>query len=191
MKIGEKTFVSLSYTLRVAGEVVDSAPADNPLKFVYGAGYLLPKFEEQIKGLGKGDKFEFTLTPAEGYGETMTEAIVDIPKTVFMVDGAIEDDLLIVGNQIPMSTADGQHLIGVVKEVTDESVKMDFNHPMAGKTLDFSGEIVDVREATDADYMNGMAASGCNCGDCGDGCGDDCDCEEEGEQKGGCSCGCC
>lgn len=182
MKIGEKTFVSLTYTLKVGGEIVDATTAERPLEFVYGAGFLLPKFEEHINGLKAGDKFEFTLSPADGYGETIAEAIVELPKSVFMVDGNIEDGLLVVGNQIPMSTADGQHLIGVVKEVADETVKMDFNHPMAGKTLDFSGEIVGVREATDADMMQGMGG-GCNCGDgdCADGnCGD-----------GGCGCGGC
>lgn len=175
MKIGEKTFVSLSYTLKVDGEVVDSAPASSPLEFVFGAGYLLPKFEENIKGLEKGDKFEFTLSAAEGYGETVEDAVVDLPKSVFMIDGQIEDGLLEIGNQVPMSTADGQHLLGTVKEVGEESVKMDFNHPMAGKTLDFSGEIVDVREATDEDLMGGMmAGGGCDCG-C-ESCGDDSGC---------------
>ncbi len=203
MKIGEKTFVSLSYELKVGGELVDSAPADRPLEFVFGAGYLLPKFEENIKGLGKGDKFKFTLTPAEGYGESVADAIVDLPKDIFMIDGAIEDGLLDIGNQVPMSTADGQHLVGTVKEVGEDSVKMDFNHPMAGKVLNFSGEVVDVREATDEDLMGGMmAGGGCGCGcgcddscDCGcnDGaecnCDDDCGCGCNDEQS-SCGCGC-
>lgn len=180
MKIAEKTFVSLSYTLTVDGQVVDQASAEQPLSFVYGAGYLLPKFEEHITGLAEGDKYEFTLTPAEGYGETIAEAIVDLPKSVFMIDGAIEDGLLEVGNQIPMSTADGQRMIGVVKEVADETVKMDFNHPMAGKTLNFTGAVVGVREATEADMMPAGCSGGCNSESCdSESCGD-----------GGCNCGC-
>lgn len=178
MKIGEKTFVSLAYALTVDGNVVDSTTAEHPLEFVYGAGYLLPKFEENIKGLSVGEKFQFTLTPAEGYGETIAEAIVELPNSVFMIDGKVEDGLLVVGNQIPMSTADGQHMVGVVAEVLAESVKMDFNHPMAGKTLNFSGEIVGVRESTDADLMQGMMAAGggCNCGCEGGDCDDNCGC---------------
>lgn len=174
MKIGEKTFVSLVYTLKVGGEVVDSTTKENPLSFVFGAGYLLPKFEEQISGLEPGDKFEFTLQPADGYGEVIAEAVVELPKDVFMVDGAIEDGLLTVGNQIPMSTADGQHLLGIVAEVTEDKVKMDFNHPMAGKVLDFSGEIIDVREATEADYMAGMGGGCDDCGSDPDSCGCGC-----------------
>ena len=176
MKIGEKTFVSLVYKLEVEGQVVDSTTSENPLKFPFGAGYLIPKFEENINGLGAGDKFEFTLAPAEGYGEVNEQAVVELPVSVFMIDGKVEDGLLTVGNQIPMSTADGQHMMGVVREVGLENVKMDFNHPMAGKTLNFSGEILEVREATEEDYFHGMGAS--DCGDC-DGGGDS-----------GCSCGC-
>lgn len=183
MKIGEKTFVSLTYTLEVGGQVVDTATKENPLGFVYGAGYLLPKFEEHIAGLGAGDKFQFTLSAADGYGEVIEEAIVDLPKATFVVNGEIEDGLLTVGNSIPMSTADGRHLLGLVLEVSDEVVKMDFNHPMAGKTLNFSGEIVEVREATDEDYFHGMQSDGCGCGECG---GGDCDSNE-----GGCDCGGC
>ena len=177
MKIGEKTFVSLTYTLTVDGHVVDSATKENPLAFPFGAGYLLPKFEEHINGLSAGDKFEFTLPAADGYGEVVEQAIVELPVSVFMVDGKVEDGLLTIGNQIPMSTADGQHLMGLVRAVTLDTVRMDFNHPMAGKTLNFSGEIVEVREATDEDYFHGMEA--CDCGDC-----------EGGEKKGGCNCGC-
>ncbi|MCC8036318.1 MAG: peptidylprolyl isomerase [Rikenellaceae bacterium] len=184
MRIGEKTFVSLAYRLTVDGQVVDSTTADKPLEFVYGAGYLLPKFEQNIAGLEKGDTFQFTLTADEGYGDTIAEAVTDLPKSVFMVDGTIEEGLLDIGNQIPMSTADGQHLIGVVKSLDGDTVTMDFNHPMAGKTLDFSGEIIGVREATDQDMMQGMAAAsaGCSCSDC-----DDSSC---GSHEGGCGCGC-
>lgn len=176
MKIGEKTFVSLSYTLNVGGEIVDSAPADRPLEFVYGAGFLLPKFEENIKGLEPGGKFEFTLTPAEGYGEIIPEAIAELGKEIFMVDGTVEEGLLTVGNQIPMSTADGQHLIGVVEEVGETTVKMNFNHPLAGKTLNFSGEVVGVRASTDEDLMM-LGGGGCGCDSCSDDeCGGSCDC---------------
>lgn len=185
MKIGENTFVSLSYALNVNGEVVDSTTAENPLQFVYGAGYLLPKFEENITGLSVGDSFEFTLTAADGYGEVMAEALVELPKSVFMIDGAVEDGLLELGNQIPMSTQDGQRLLGVVKILTDEMVTMDFNHPMAGQTLNFSGTIVGVREATDEDMMHGQVA--------GEGCGCGCSCEDGGCEDGDCGdkdCGC-
>lgn len=175
MKIGEKTFVSLSYELKVGGEIVDSAPKDRPLEFPFGAGFLLPAFEKNIEGLKVGDKFEFTLTPENGYGPVVLEAIVELPLEIFQVDGKVEEGLLTVGNRVPMSTADGQHLLGVVVAVELDKVRMDFNHPMAGKTLDFSGEVVGVREATEEDFMGMMGGCGGSCGSEGD-CDDSCDC---------------
>jgi len=180
MKIGENSFVSLSYTLKVAGKIEDQSPEGQPLEFPYGKGLLLPKFEEAIKGLGKGEKFAFTLSPGDGYGETMLEAIVELPVSSFMIDGKVEEGLLTVGNLIPMATQDGQQMVGKVTATGLEKVTLDFNHPMAGKTLDFSGEILDVREASDADmapFM--MGAGGCGCG-----CDDETDCDS------GCGCGC-
>lgn len=180
MKIGEKTFVSLSYELKVDGEVVETVTAESPLQFVYGAGYLLPAFETHLTGKSKGDKFAFQLDADSAYGNYMPEAIVELPKEVFMIDGKVEDGLLEVGNVLPMSDNQGNRMQGVVKEVGADTVTMDFNHPMAGKELNFSGTVVDVREATDADMMMGegcCCSGGCGEGGCGEGCSDDCGCQ--------------
>ncbi len=189
MKIGENSFVSVSYTLRSGGDVVESVGADRPLEFIFGAGYLMPSFESHLAGLTVGDKFSFTLKPEEAYGEVIAEAIVELPKSIFMIDGVIEDGLLELGNQLPMTDNMGNRMLGTVMAVGEESVKMDFNHPMAGRTLDFEGEVVGIREATEEDFMRGqMASGGCGCG-CGD-CSDDCGCEEEGgcADEQGCNC---
>jgi len=173
MKVEEKKFVELSYTLVVDGNVADQATAEHPLGFVFGAGYLLPAFEKNIAGLGVGDKFEFTLDPENGYGMPNPDMTVDLPLSTFEVNGEIEEGLLTVGNQIPMMTGDGMQLLGRVAAVEGDKVKMDFNHPMAGKTLNFSGEIVSIREATEADYPHAHGG-GCSCGCHGD-CSDDCE----------------
>ena len=189
MKIGEKTFVSLSYELKVDGETVETVTAESPLEFVYGAGYLLPKFEAHLTGLGKGDEFAFRLDAADAYGEQIADAVVELPKEVFMIDGKIEDGLLEVGNQLPMSDNMGNRLVGTVKSVSGDTVTMDFNHPMAGKTLDFKGKIVGVREATDADMMHGHAAAGGGCDCCGGGdCDDSGSCCGGDHGKNGCGC---
>ena len=125
-----------------------------------------------------GDKVSFTLAPADGYGEIVPEAIVDLPKNIFMIDGKLAEEMLFVGNQIPMSDSQGNRMLGVVKEVAEETVKMDFNHPMAGKTLNFDVEVVEVRDVTPEDLA---AQGGCNCG-----CHGDC----EGGCDGGCEGGC-
>jgi FKBP-type peptidyl-prolyl cis-trans isomerase SlyD len=100
-----------------------------------------------------------------------------------MIDGKVAEDILFVGSQIPMSTADGHPMMGIVKEVKEESVTMDFNHPMAGKTLNFDVTVVDVRETTPED-LSKIMGGGCSCGDCGGGCG-------ESECGDGCNCGGC
>ena len=172
MKVENGKMVSVDYKLTVDGQVADQATAEAPLKFVYGIGMLLPKFEEYLLGLEPGDKYSFTLSPEEGYGVSNPQMVIDVPKAAFEIEGQIEEGLLTIGNRIPMMTQMGQPVVGVVVEVTDEAVKMDFNHPMADKTLNFEGEVVDVHEATDEDYPHSCGC-GCGSGDCG--CEGDCE----------------
>ncbi len=172
--------VAVDYKLTVNGEVADQSQAGAPLQFVCGTGMLLPKFEEAIMDKEAGESVAFTLTPEEGYGQINPEAIVELPKTIFEVEGVVPDDMLFEGNRIPMADAQGNRLVGVVKSVGEESIMMDFNHPMAGETLNFEVTVVMVRDVTPEDMApqggcGGGGCSDCNCdgnGDCGDeGCG--------------------
>lgn len=172
MKIEKGKFVSLAYELTVDGKIEDKSPEGQPLEFVFGVGVLLPKFEENIEGKVKGDKFAFTLQAEEGYGVHRPEMVAELPKNIFEVNGKIEEGLLEIGNIIPMQTGDGQRLLGRVYQIAGDNVTMDFNHPMAGKVLNFTGEVIDVREATEEDYPS---RGSCDCG-CED--GKDCNCEE-------------
>ena len=185
MKVENSKMVSVHYTLTVDGAIADQSREGQPLQFICGAGMLLPKFEGAIMGKEPGEKVSFTLEPKDGYGEIIPEAVVDLPKTIFMVDGKLAEEILFVGSQVPMSDAQGNRMLGIVKEVSEETVKMDFNHPMAGKTLNFDVEVVEVRDVTPEDLA---AQGGCNCGchgDCESGCdhdhcGDGCEgCGEE------------
>ncbi len=185
MKVAQNKMVSVDYKLTVDGQIADQSMPGQPLEFIYGTGMLLPKFEEAILDKEPGEKVSFTLAPEDGYGEIHPEAIVDLPKTIFMVDGKLAEDILFVGSQVPMADAQGNRMIGTIKEVGEESVKMDFNHPMAGKTLNFEVEVVAVREVTPEDLApKGGCSCGCDCsGDCENGCGE--------EHDGGCDCGHC
>ncbi len=183
MKISENQLVSLAYELNVDGTVVDSANAERPLEFIFGMGMLLPTFEANIEGKEKGDTFSFTLTPEEGYGAINDQAIVELPKEIFMVDGVVAENLLTIGNALPMGDSQGNRMMGVVTAVGESSVTMDFNHPMAGKTLNFSGSVLEVRPSTEEDAVRFFGnGEGCSCGcekegDCGDGsCGEGCNC---------------
>ena len=203
MKITQNAVVEFSYELEVDGQVVDHTTKEKPLDYIHGTGSLLPKLEAHIEGMEAGDKFEITLAPADGYGEVDPQRIIDLPKAAFEVNGEVREDLLVPGNTIPMMNSMGGVIPGVVLEVTADSVKMDLNHQMAGKTLHFTGEIVSVREATEkelTDGLHGEYVHSCGCG--GGGChGGGCHGGERGghegecggcgsDHEGECGCGC-
>lgn len=187
MKVEKNKMVAVDYKLTVDGQIADQSRPGQPLEFICGTGMLLPKFEAAIEGKEPGEKVAFTLEPKDGYGEIIAEAIVDLPKTIFMVDGKLAEDILFVGSQVPMSDAQGNRMLGTIREIADETVKMDFNHPMAGKTLDFEVEVVSVRDVTPEDLASkGGCSCGCDHGDCGH---EGCDCDHDGCDHDGCDCG--
>lgn len=158
MKVGNQKVVSLTYELRqkdAAGELIQKVEKDRPFVYLFGVGGLLPKFEESLSGLEAGNEFSFELSAKEGYGEHNPEAIIDLDKKIFEVDGKIDENLLQVGNQITMQDQNGNPLDGVVMEIGDDKVKMDFNHPLAGMDLHFSGNILEVREASKEELDHG------------------------------------
>ncbi|WP_339735193.1 FKBP-type peptidyl-prolyl cis-trans isomerase [uncultured Sunxiuqinia sp.] len=197
MAITKNKMVSLTYDLRIEGangELIEQATAEKPLNFVYGAGLMMPKFEALLEGLEQGNDFNINLSCDEAYGQIDENAIVDLPKHLFLVEGKFDDEIIKVGNTVPMMSASGQRMNGLVLEITDEIVKMDFNHPLAGEDLFFKGKVLEVREATDEEIA-ATVQGGCGCGSggsCNDGgCGcEDESCATEGASAGGCGCGC-
>ena len=187
MKVEMNKMVAVDYKLTVDGQIADQSRPGQPLEFIFGTGMLLPKFEAAIEGKEPGEKVAFTLEPKDGYGELIAEAIVELPKTIFMVDGKIAEDILFEGSQIPMADSQGNRMVGLVKAVGEETVTMDFNHPMAGKTLNFEVEVISVRDVTPEDLQGN-----CSCGHCGGECGGDCEegCGGEHHHE-GCDCGHC
>lgn len=158
MTISENKVVTLVYQLRVDdnnGDVIETVEKDKPFVFLYGAGLMLPKFEEHLTNLKAGDDFEFTLQSEDAYGLATEEAVMDLPKNIFEVEGEIEDGLLEEGNVIPMQNNEGNKFNGVVVEVKEDTVTMDFNHPLAGDNLHFKGNIIEVREATKEEIDHG------------------------------------
>ncbi|WP_346858135.1 FKBP-type peptidyl-prolyl cis-trans isomerase [uncultured Draconibacterium sp.] len=197
LEIGKYKMVKLTYDLYVDdqnGEMIEQATAERPLEFLYGAGMMLPKFETELAGLKQDEQFEIKLDKNDAYGEVNNDAVVELPKSVFLVDGKIDDELIKIGNTVPMMSSNGQRMNGLVLEITDEAVKMDFNHPLAGEDLYFSGKVVEVREASDEEVAQilsgGSGGCGCGSGGCGDGA-DSCGTDSCGtDSGGGCGCGC-
>ena len=157
MKIEKDTVVTLDYELQTSEKqgprtFVEKTSPENPLTFLFGAGNLLPYFEDQIHGKEPGDGFEFDIDAANGYGEYDKESIVELPKTAF--EGA-DPTLLQPGKVVPMMDNQGHHLSGTIRDVKADAVLMDFNHPLAGKSLHFKGTISDVRLATAEEISHG------------------------------------
>lgn len=199
MKISTNKFVALSYDLNVGEgeerELMERATAETPLEFIYGTNSMLEAFEKNIEGLAEGDSFNFILSPEEAYGEYDDEHVVDLPRNIFEQDGKLNEEVIFEGNTVPMMDTNGNRLNGSVVEVKDDVIVMDFNHPLAGETLNFEGKVLSVRESTPEEIAALFAPQGgCGCGS-GCGCGDDeegsCGCGSgEKEMAGGCGSGC-
>ena len=134
--------VKIEYTLTVDGEKVDSSEGRGPLAYVQGAGSIISGLEEELEGLTLGDKKKVTVSPEKGYGDYKEEAIQTVPKTAFKDAEKLTAGSMVQGQQ------DGQSFQAMVKSVTEEEIILDLNHPLAGKTLNFDVEVVEVTNQT-------------------------------------------
>lgn len=163
MIIDKYTVASIAYTLTTDDnrKIIEIIRSNHPKVFFFGAGILMPGFEEHLNGLKAGDNFDFSLPQEEAYGAKDSFAILDIPKDTFSVDGKVDESVFIIGNEIPMLDNYGNKHMGVVLEINNDEVVMDFNHPLAGKTIRFKGEIKSVREASQAEIDSLNSSCGC------------------------------
>ncbi len=150
MQIIKDSVVVLDYELTVEGEVIDSSKGHGPLSFLQGFKNVIPGFETAVEGLSKGDKKAFEVSPEEGYGVYDEEATKTYPIDEF--PGGVD---LEPGVELVYETEDQQQIPCVITNVTDTEVTIDFNHPLAGKTLNFMVEIRDVRKATAEELTHG------------------------------------
>lgn len=178
MKISDEKMVSLIYDLTVdeerQSELMERATREQPLTFMFGMGMMLEAFENNVKGLRVGDKFSFTLSPEEAYGEFAEQNVVELPRHIFEIDGKFDSERIKEGETLPMMDHQGNRMMGSVLEVKEDVVLMDFNHPLAGETLHFKGEVIDVHEPTPQEIA-ALTQDGCGCGcDSCDSCDSDC-----------------
>lgn len=158
MTIDNNTVVSLHYRLQAdnaEGDLVEETFGSEPLTFLYGAGQMIPDFEKNIAGKKAGERAAFGIESANAYGAVNPQAVVPLPKSTFVIDGKLAEDLLEVGKTIPMSDDKGNRMIGKVVEIREEEVLLDFNHPMAGQDLFFTIEVQSVRAATPDELAHG------------------------------------
>lgn len=189
-KIEPGKYVEMVYDLyEVAPDgtekLVHQSDPDDPEKIVFGVtpGVIMP-LEKAIDGLEEGGEFDVKVSAEEAFGPYDPEQVVELEKDIFFVDGKFDADVIKKGAVVPMMTADGFRVNGIVVDVTPDKVKMDFNHPLAGKDVRFRGKVKAVRQAT-AEELQPAGGCGCGCSDCGDDCG--CDGEKSCGDSG---CGC-
>jgi FKBP-type peptidyl-prolyl cis-trans isomerase SlyD len=123
--------------------------------FIHGLSGLPEAFEKNLLGLNEGDTFDFSISAEDAYGNVDPNAIIELPKSIFQAEDQNADDILQIGNFIPMTDDPGNRMQGLVVSIEGETVSMDFNHPLAEKTLMFQGKILKIREATPDELAHG------------------------------------
>lgn len=160
MIISEDKAVSVNYHLsgkknNQPEELIEQTSTDHPFVFLFGFGNVLPQFEENLAGKKQGEKFDFTIEAEHGYGNYEKDYVIRLNRSVFEVDGKFDNERIQVGRDIEMSDSDGNPLMGRVLSIDAEAVEMDFNHPLAGYQLHFTGEVLEVRDATAEELDHG------------------------------------
>lgn len=151
MKIADDTVVSIHYTLTDSeGNQIDSSAGKEPLRFLAGAGNIIPGLERELHGGEAGDKLQVTVEPGDGYGEIEPQLIQVLPRDAFTGVDEVK-----VGMEFQAQGPDGSTQYVVVKDVGDDGVTIDANHPLAGQTLNFDVTIENVREATEEEKAHG------------------------------------
>jgi FKBP-type peptidyl-prolyl cis-trans isomerase SlyD len=142
--------VSMEYTLKVEGNIADSSEGRAPLEFVHGAGNIIPGLEREVTGMKVGESKEVMVAAVDAYGEEDEKAFMDVPRDQFPDEIPMK-----VGTELQVQNQAGQPMYARVDLVGDKSVRLDFNHPLAGKELHFAVKVVDIRDATPEEKDHG------------------------------------
>jgi FKBP-type peptidyl-prolyl cis-trans isomerase 2 len=137
--ITEGKMVKVSYSLTINGNVVDSSKEGEPLEFQVGSNQVIPGFEKALIGMNAGEKKTFQVNPDEGYGQENPKAIYTVSKDRIPSDPGPEIGMILTAN-----TPDGHTINGRITDVKEDIVVVNFNHPLAGKTLDFEVEVIEI-----------------------------------------------
>lgn len=171
-------------------QLLEDTPEDKPLWFISDMGMTLPQFDTELSSLHTGDTFDFVIVKA--FGENNAENEAELPKSIFMTDGKLNEDVVHVGAVIPVMNDAGNRFNALILEIGEQTVKVGLNHPLAGLDLRFVGKVVESRPATDkeVEQLKEYLSRG-GCGGCGGGCGDG-GCGGCGDNEDGCGgCGGC
>jgi FKBP-type peptidyl-prolyl cis-trans isomerase SlyD len=152
LRVADDLVVTMAYKLSVDGEVIEDSESEegSRIEFIQGAGLVLPALEEQLYGLSVGDQKEVTLQPEDGYGLPDPDAFADVPRSEFPTEIPVKP-----GIELQLKDEDGEFQYAVIESVDDQKVRLNFNHQLAGKVLEFSVHIVGLRTATPEELEHG------------------------------------
>ncbi|HTX90888.1 MAG TPA: peptidylprolyl isomerase [Anaerolineales bacterium] len=153
-KVTDGQVISMDYTLKVDGETVDSSEGQEPIEFIQGTGNIIPGLERELYGMAVGDSKDVVVSAEDGYGKVDDEAYMDVPRNQFPADIPME-----VGTQLELHDREGHPMHARIEQVGEESVRLDFNHPLAGKELHFAVKIAGLRAATAEELDHGHVHS--------------------------------
>ena len=199
MDKAQNKFMSVVYQLYTVtdgeNKLEEQTGTERPFEFITGFGVALDAFEQQVMKLEKGSSFDFVLQPAEAFGEFDPQGVHKLQRDVFMINGHFDHENIFEGAIITLMDNEDHQFMAKVKKIEEDGVTIDTNHPLAGKTLNFKGEIIENRDATEEEVQHLIkhltgGCSGCGHhhgeGECG-GCGG----HHEHEHGEGCGCGHC
>jgi FKBP-type peptidyl-prolyl cis-trans isomerase SlyD len=154
VEVADDLVVTIDYTLTVDGEVLDSSEEEGPLEYLQGHQNIILGLERELAGMKIGEKKEVTVAPVDGYGEIEEEAIMDVPLSEFPKEFPLQ-----VGLELEVTDKDENVMLATVLKVGDDTVKLDTNHPLAGKTLHFEVSVLDLRFPTEEELAHGHVHS--------------------------------
>ncbi len=153
--VADGMVVTFDFTLRLNDdEIADTTQGQMPLRFVVGQGQLLPALEDAMIGMIVGEERHITVEPADGYGEWDEDALEEVALSELPEDVELEE-----GAALEVTDSEGETYEATVYEVGKDSVVLDYNHPLAGETLQFDVKVIDIRPATPSELAHGHVHS--------------------------------
>ncbi len=150
LKVNDGHVVSLDYTLHVDGKVVDSSDGGEPLQFIQGMGHIIPGLENELYDMKVGENKLVVVPAKNGYGEVDTEAFMDVPCDAFPADVPLE-----IGTELELRDQSGHPMLARIDSISEDNIRLNMNHPLAGKELHFDVKIAGLRPATEEEVSHG------------------------------------
>ncbi|HEX2697105.1 MAG TPA: peptidylprolyl isomerase [Anaerolineales bacterium] len=154
LKVDDGQVVSMHYTLHVDGKVVDSSEGGEPLQFIQGMGHIIPGLENELYDMKIGDSKKVVVAAKDGYGESDAEAFMEVPRDSFPPNVPLQ-----LGTELELRDQSDHPVYARIESISDENVRLNMNHPLAGKELHFDVKIADLRAATDDEVSHGHVHS--------------------------------